>query len=58
MVPGKLYEYLEAGRPILALLEPEDEAADLARRGGAAVSAPGDRDALSREIERRWLRVA
>jgi glycosyltransferase involved in cell wall biosynthesis len=55
MVPGKLYEYLAAGRPILAVLPAEDEAAELARRGGAVVTAPGDREALAAEIERRWL---
>jgi hypothetical protein len=55
MVPGKLYEYLEAGRPILAVLPADDEAAELARRGGAVVTAPGDREALAGEIERRWL---
>jgi glycosyltransferase involved in cell wall biosynthesis len=55
MVPGKLYEYLAAGRPILAVLPADDEAAELARRGGAVVTAPGDREALAAEIERRWL---
>ena len=54
MVPGKLYEYLDAGRPILALLDPEGEAAELARRGGAEVVAPGDRDALAAALGRRW----
>ncbi|MGH7741323.1 MAG: glycosyltransferase [Candidatus Eiseniibacteriota bacterium] len=55
MVPGKLYEYLESGRPMLAVLDPQDEAAELARRAGASVTAPGDREALAAEIERRWL---
>ena len=55
MVPGKLYEYLEAGRPILALIEPGTEAAELAARGGAEVLRPGDRDGLSAAIERSWL---
>jgi glycosyltransferase involved in cell wall biosynthesis len=54
MVPGKLYEYLDAGRPLVALLEHDEEAADLARRGGGAVIAPGDRAALAAEIERRY----
>ncbi|GGI99194.1 hypothetical protein GCM10010885_05830 [Alicyclobacillus cellulosilyticus] len=35
-VPGKLYEYLYAGRPILALL-PEGEAADIVRREKAGI---------------------
>src|SRR5439155_1578801 len=34
MVPGKLYEYLDAGRPVLALLDPAEEAAALVRRAG------------------------
>jgi glycosyltransferase involved in cell wall biosynthesis len=54
MVPGKLYEYLDAGRPIVALLEHDEEAADLVRRGGGVVIAPGDRAALEAEIERRY----
>lgn len=58
MVPGKLYEYLESGRPIVALLPAGEEATDLAARGGAVVVAPGDRAALTDELERRvdaWL---
>jgi len=54
MVPGKLYEYLDAGRPILALADPASEAAELARRGGAEILAPGDRDGLSVALERAW----
>jgi glycosyltransferase involved in cell wall biosynthesis len=55
MVPGKLYEYLDAGRPLVAVLESQDEAADLVRRGGGVVTPPGDRVALAEEIERRYL---
>lgn len=54
MVPGKLYEYLESQRPIVALLDPEDEAAVLARQGGAAVLTPGRREPLVAEIDRRY----
>jgi len=54
MVPGKLYEYLEAGRPILAVADPAGESAQLARRGDAEVVRPADRDALALAIERRW----
>jgi glycosyltransferase involved in cell wall biosynthesis len=56
MVPGKLYEYLETGRPLVALLEPGDEAAVLVRRAGGTVIAPGARAALGAEIERRYAR--
>lgn len=36
-IPGKLYEYLAIGKPILALCE-EGETADLVRRGGSGVA--------------------
>jgi len=58
MVPGKLYEYLASGRPIVALLPEGEEAAELAERGGAVRLTPGDRVSLAAEIERRvnqWL---
>jgi glycosyltransferase involved in cell wall biosynthesis len=54
MVPGKLYEYLDSGRPLLAMLEPGDEAARLAERGGATVKAPGDRAAIAAAIAERY----
>lgn len=54
MVPGKLYEYLDAGRPVLALLPAEDEAARIVRRFGGEVVAPGDSQALARALERRY----
>jgi glycosyltransferase involved in cell wall biosynthesis len=55
MVPGKTYEYLDAGRPILALLEEDDEAARLVRRAGGICLPVGDRKGLAAEIERRYL---
>ena len=55
MVPGKLYEHLDAGRPVLALLDPGDEAAELVRRGGGEVLPPGDRVPLAAAIERHYL---
>ena len=54
MVPGKLYEYLETGRPIVALLPESHEAAELARRGGATILPPGRREPLTDELERRY----
>jgi glycosyltransferase involved in cell wall biosynthesis len=42
-VPGKVYEYLAAGRPILALAE-EGETADIVRASGIGVSVPSDRE--------------
>jgi glycosyltransferase involved in cell wall biosynthesis len=41
LIPGKLYEYMGAGRPILALVPPS-EAADLVRDGGWGEVAPPD----------------
>jgi glycosyltransferase involved in cell wall biosynthesis len=55
MVPGKLYEYLDAGSPLLAVVEAGEEAAELARRGGAEVVEPGRADTLADAIERRVL---
>ena len=54
-IPAKVYEYLDAGRPILALLEEDDEAARLVRGAGAVRVPPGDRAALAAEIERLYL---
>jgi len=54
MVPGKLYEYLDSGRPVLAMLDREDEAARLVERGGGEVRAPRDREGLATAIERRY----
>jgi glycosyltransferase involved in cell wall biosynthesis len=42
-VPGKLHEYLAAGRPILALAE-EGETADIVRASGIGVSVPPERE--------------
>jgi glycosyltransferase involved in cell wall biosynthesis len=55
MVPGKLYEYLDTGRPVLALLESGDEAAELVRRAGGEVLSPGQREPLAAAIERHYL---
>ena len=56
MVPGKLYEYLDTGRPILALLASGDEAAELVRRAGGWVGEPGRVDLLAAEIAARLAR--
>jgi glycosyltransferase involved in cell wall biosynthesis len=54
MVPGKTYEYLDTGRPVIALLETDDEAARLVRRAGGTVVPPRDRAALAARIEERY----
>jgi glycosyltransferase involved in cell wall biosynthesis len=58
VLSAKLFEYLAAGRPILAVVPPDGEAADLIRETGAGVVvAPGDVDGIAaalQELERRW----
>jgi glycosyltransferase involved in cell wall biosynthesis len=54
MVPGKLYEYFEAGRPIVAALDSATEAAELLRGAGATVVPPGDRAQFGAAIERHY----
>jgi len=56
-IPGKAYEYLRAGRPVLALT-PEGALAQLLRQtGGAWVVDPADEAAIAaavRDAYRRW----
>ena len=44
-VPGKVYEYLAAGRPILSIAEEESETAAVVRESGLGVSVGPDDDA-------------
>ena len=58
MLSGKVFEYLAAERPILAVVPPDGVAADLIRDAGAGVVvAPGDvegiRAALA-DLHGRW----
>ncbi|HZQ02944.1 MAG TPA: glycosyltransferase [Gaiellaceae bacterium] len=51
VLSGKVFEYLAAERPILALVPPEGAAARLLRDTGAGVVvAPDDVDAIAREL--------
>ncbi|MEX0594453.1 MAG: glycosyltransferase family 4 protein [Balneolaceae bacterium] len=45
-IPGKLFEYLGTGRPILMLGPPEGESARRIRNAGGQVVAPDDTDGL------------
>jgi glycosyltransferase involved in cell wall biosynthesis len=54
MVPGKLYEYLDAARPLLAVLDPTDEAARLVARAAGTVVPPAATAALAAEIGRHY----
>jgi glycosyltransferase involved in cell wall biosynthesis len=50
IVPGKTYEYLATGRPILAAV-PDGDARDLlARSGGVTLCRPADTAAMARAI--------
>jgi glycosyltransferase involved in cell wall biosynthesis len=58
ILSGKVFEYLAAGRPVLALVPPGGAAARLLRESGAGVVvAPDDVAGAARELERlrdRW----
>jgi glycosyltransferase involved in cell wall biosynthesis len=49
--PGKAYEYIGAGRRILAITEPEWSTADVVRSMGGAVVAQGDIREMKRVLE-------
>jgi len=53
-VPGKLYEYLDSGRPLIALLADRDDAALLLERTAGERVAPGDRAGLIAALERHY----
>ncbi|MBI5837405.1 MAG: glycosyltransferase [Candidatus Eisenbacteria bacterium] len=54
LVPGKLYEYLASGRPVLAVV-PEGPAAELVRTMGCGwVAAPGEPGRVAEALERAW----
>lgn len=49
-LPGKLFDYMLAGRPILAVAAPSELTAILARTGTGVAVAPGDIEALASHI--------
>jgi glycosyltransferase involved in cell wall biosynthesis len=57
-IPAKLYEYMAAGKPILALAEPGGETADLIARSGAGVAAAADSDAAIEDALVSVVRLA
>jgi glycosyltransferase involved in cell wall biosynthesis len=51
VITAKLFEYLAAGRPILAAVPPDGEAAALVREANAGeIVEPGDVDAIGRAL--------
>lgn len=51
-IPAKLYEYLRAQRPVLALVHPEgDSAALLTQLNGATLARLDDHDSIARALE-------
>lgn len=54
-IPAKVYEYLRAGRPILALTDPSGDTADLLRRCGVRYIAPLDDAAGIEAIVPRFM---
>jgi hypothetical protein len=57
-VPGKLYEYLAAARPILSIAEDESETADLVRSSGIGVSVTLESEAALIEALMAVMAVA
>lgn len=54
-VPGKLFEYLAVGRPVLAIAPPESATADVLRQTGGGWLAPaGDPEAIACALQRAF----
>jgi glycosyltransferase involved in cell wall biosynthesis len=59
VLSGKVFEYLAAGRPILAVVPPDGAAAELIRETEAGmVVAPDDVEGMSVALERLHTRFA
>lgn len=56
IVPGKTYEYLGSGRPILAAVPAGDARDLLEEAGGALICEPSDVDCLARALESQLKR--
>lgn len=54
-IPGKLFEYLEARRPVLAIGDPEGDAAEIVKKTGAGCCVSfGDKTKMKEELETRF----
>ena len=57
-IPAKVYEYLRAGRPVLALTDPQGDTAELLKKAGASFIAPlDDVNAIENALERFLLAI-
>jgi hypothetical protein len=54
IVPGKTYEYMASGRPILAAVPPGDAKDFLQAAGSASCCHPADVDAMVRILKTRF----
>ena len=54
ITPGKIFEYLAIGRPILALVPPGPAADLVIHHQAGEVASPGDTNAIARHLE-RWI---
>lgn len=54
-IPGKLFQYLGTGKPILGIMRETTEAAEILRRSGVGIIAPNDKpQIIADRIERLW----
>ncbi|MCH7703876.1 MAG: glycosyltransferase [Planctomycetes bacterium] len=54
VIPGKVFEYLATGRPILAIGDPESEVIRLIERMNAGVGVPRDAASVAEALARYW----
>jgi glycosyltransferase involved in cell wall biosynthesis len=54
-IPAKVYEYLRAGRPILALTDPNGDTAKVLREAGVSAQAPLDSASAIADLLRRFV---
>jgi hypothetical protein len=54
-IPGKLFQYLPRGKPILGIMRPSTEAAEILRRSGVGlVAANNDIDRIAGHVLQIW----
>jgi glycosyltransferase involved in cell wall biosynthesis len=54
-IPGKLFQYLPRGKPVLGIMRPSTEAAEILRRAGnGVVAANNDVDGIAEHVFQMW----